>query len=427
MSDKKKEEIDNIKLKEEWATKLSMARLMASEKLAPYMSSILYLMVPVETDRIPAMAGITPNCKLYYNAKMLEERKISTRELALILLHEAGHIFQDYWDRQDCRDSKDWNIAADMEINDNIAQIDTLPEGLYHPVTFGLPPDKPAEWYYSEIKKKQIKIEIPQDCFPDDSPGNGEGGEGEGEDGDNKKPSQGQGSGEEEEEAGEKKKIQASPGRNKSEIEAAKQATAHQIKAQGNVPGGWLRKAEQLIAPPVLDWRRELTAAARSSIASTKYGLSDYSFSRPNRRHSKSNIIFPSMVTQIPNVGVLIDTSGSMSEKDLQDGLAQTRHILANIDGSIYLAVIDCTLQNFGKVKTVAEIAAKLAGGGGTDLREGFEKLIEVKCDVIIAISDCYATFPSEKPKGNTIFLITSGGTTPPWGKAIFMDGKTPE
>jgi predicted metal-dependent peptidase len=386
------------------AAKLSMARLRAGE-LAPYMSSILYLMIPTEDKRCPTM-GITQKCVLFYSPEFVEEKTVN--ELSIVLLHEAMHIYQDHWSRMDGRKHDLWNISADCEVDDDLERIDFLPEGMLVPQKFGLPPNKPAEWYYTKILENAIEIPCPNDMIMGDS--------------DDSNP----GDSDQKTQDGNNQQNEPTSGRTQSEIEAARTSTSEAIKQQGDVPGGLLRMAEKLTAPPLLDWKTELTAATVNSVATTKYGMSDYSFGRPNKRHQKSKILFPSMITHLPKVGVLIDTSGSMSEEDVGAGLAQIRHILSNLGSEVYLAVVDCSLQYFGRAKTVAEITTKLKGGGGTDLRPGFDKLTEVKCDVIIAVSDCYASFPEKQPAGKTIFLIPNGGTMAPWGKQVFMSGKTP-
>ena len=63
----------------------------------------------------------------------------------------------------------------------------------------------------------------------------------------------------------------------------------------GKVPGYLERYADEYLAPPKVNWKKELKARIRRCIQKVS-GMTDYAYSRPSRRHSSENIIFPSMI-----------------------------------------------------------------------------------------------------------------------------------
>jgi predicted metal-dependent peptidase len=72
-----------------------------------------------------------------------------------------------------------------------------------------------------------------------------------------------------------------------------------------------LRWAETLLHP-VVDWRQALQTSIRKGLFLTA-GKIDYSYRRPSRR-PVPNVILPSLVQPVPQVSVMLDTSGSMDD-----------------------------------------------------------------------------------------------------------------
>jgi predicted metal-dependent peptidase len=132
------------------------------------------------------------------------------------------------------------------------------------------------------------------------------------------------------------------------------------------------------------------------------------------------NVVLPSMVMPIPTVGVIVDTSGSMSEKELGEGLGQIRHVLSAIRAEVYLAICDCDVHNVRKIRTTKEVQASLVGGGGSDMSPAIAELEKLKCDFIIGISDCMVGYPDTPPRAKVIWLRTGDYTSdPPFGDVV--------
>ena len=138
----------------------------------------------------------------------------------------------------------------------------------------------------------------------------------------------------------------------------------------GNVPAGLLRWAEQLLEPAV-DWRKALAAELRRAVADTA-GAVDYSYRRPSRRASVAgHVVLPALRRPVPDIAVVCDTSGSMSEDLLAAALAEVEGLLRAVGLARQLRVLACDTA-VGPVRRVSSARqVELVGGGGTDMGAG--------------------------------------------------------
>jgi predicted metal-dependent peptidase len=92
-------------------------------------------------------------------------------------------------------------------------------------------------------------------------------------------------------------------------------------KEAGDVPAGLLRWADDVLKPKV-NWRRALTTELRKAVADT-LGAVDYSYRRPSLRATVAeDVVLPALRRPVPEVAVVCDTSGSMTEDLLAAALA---------------------------------------------------------------------------------------------------------
>ena len=116
------------------------------------------------------------------------------------------------------------------------------------------------------------------------------------------------------------------------------------------------------------------------------------------------------------DICVLIDTSGSMSQDDVLEGLSGVKNIIEN-DRHCYTTVleVDAAVEKEYQVKRLKDIQFNIKGRGGTTLTPGLERARELGCDVCLAFTDGYTeniNMISRKrlPK-KLIWVITSNGT----------------
>lgn len=225
----------------------------------------------------------------------------------------------------------------------------------------------------------------------------------------------------------------AAPGVTPAEAELIRRAVAtaivqHAQKTRGKVPGHWERWAEDTLRPPKVDWRKELAAAIRHAIADMA-GAADYSYRKPSRRQSAvSGIVLPGLKQPLPRVAVIIDTSGSVSDAELEVAVAEVGGILQALgfrEGVTVLAV-DAAVQATGKVFSPKQVRHLLQGGGGTDMCVGINAAAKMrpKPQVVITITDGVTPWPNTPPAGirPITVLLGNSGEAPKWGKVIRVE-----
>lgn len=361
--------------------------------------------------------GVDQYWRLYYNPEYIKDMPVE--ELSTVLYHELNHILRDHHGRAEKYDrylvmayGSKWGISTDLEINDDIDNEGLqLPKGCIRPKTWqpkALPENKMAEEYMNMLPDPEfIEIEI----------GVGAGDCGSGADGEKR-----------EYELGEP--TEKSPGVRKGEgdlirRDVAQKAIEHAAKEIGSVPANFLRWAKKIVKSEV-DWRKELSAVIKSSIAEVR-GFNDFTFRRPARRQPFPEIKLPSMVSPIPKVAIQTDTSGSISDAMLATNLAEVDGILRTIgyrDDVVHFSV-DAAVGKVRKVHRASQI--KFEGGGGTDMGVGIEfaKTLRPRIDILVIITDGYTPWPDVPPPYRTVVVLLADGTSPSWARTIRV--KPPE
>ncbi|HKJ80977.1 MAG TPA: VWA-like domain-containing protein, partial [Ignavibacteriaceae bacterium] len=116
------------------------------------------------------------------------------------------------------------------------------------------------------------------------------------------------------------------------------------------------------------------------------------------------------------DICVLIDTSGSMSNDDIKEGLSGIKDIIEK-DRSCYTTVleVDAGVEKEYVCKKVRDIQFNIKGRGGTTLGPGLDRARELNCDVCLAFTDGYTEninqIPRKRLPKKLIWVITHGGT----------------
>lgn len=219
-----------------------------------------------------------------------------------------------------------------------------------------------------------------------------------------------------------------------------REQTARQIqehaKSRGNVPGGWSRWADTILKPQV-DWRRELKSVVRRT-CDTVTGARDYTYQRPSRRASVSPyVVLPALrAPRPPQVAVVVDTSGSVSDRMLGQALGDMTALLKQVTsgGGDSLKIIACDAVA-AAMKSVRSMSAltSLDGGGGTDMRVGINAAAALtpKADLIVTFTDGETPWPDAPPAANArakyVAVLLAGDTSthyavPEWIHKIVVD-----
>ena len=414
--------------------KMAAARLAAAES-RPYLSTALWALVPIKTDQVDTLS-VDRHWRLYWNPGFV--KTITLKQLSGVLQHEVWHLLREHPHRAKrlgiTRETKDrWNVAADIEINDDLVREGIeLPDPVL-PASFNLPSELLAEEYYQQIGGGSESgggdgAQGNGASSRSQSPGSSSDQSDAGDDGGSSKdtpgsepPGRGPGSGRcgscahgiaepWELPADTKKPIVTSTEAGLIRQEVARRIEQH-IKNRGDTPAGTRRWAEELLQPPKVDWRKLLAGAVRASLSHTS-GCVDYSYSRPSRRQSASQngIIFPAMRRPLPTVLVIVDTSGSMDAHDLGLALVELRGVLrAAGQGRTKFMACDAAVGPCQSLRNSKD--AELVGGGGTDMRIAIAEAerLRPRPDTIIVMTDGHTPYPETKPHGMKTIVALVG------------------
>jgi predicted metal-dependent peptidase len=371
----------------------------------PFWATILVTKNFVENDQIPTMC--TDGRKIMYNPKFV--KSLSFQEAMGVVVHEAYHILLMHMIRLGNRNPMVANMAMDYAINPLVQKAGfTLPKSCLFDKKFDN-----MEWeaIYSILMKNIKEIEI--------SMGNGEG---EGKEGEGKTftgnvggvtaPKNEDGSALSESDT---KKLE-------QEIKQAVQGALQAAKKIGNVPAGMERLVKELLEP-VVNWK----AVIQEMVVSNS--RNDYSWVKPNRRYVQSGFMLPSL--EKPEVGdivVGIDTSGSMSERDLQEIASELQSILSTYNTKIFVVYWDTKAYPHEEFESGDDcVSLKMIGGGGTDIGSFFNYIYkhDFEPSMVLCFTDGYVgnTFPKKKPDCRTLFVLNQKNESfnAPFGEVITM------
>jgi predicted metal-dependent peptidase len=333
----------------------------------PYLGTALYALQRVSRPGLGTMA-VDRRWRLYFDPETIVAWGVA--KTGGVVYHELCHLLREHADRAPIGgDPFLWNVAGDAEINDDLESEEVkLPGHPAYPRTIGQPDGRLAEEYYAAIAKtadtrdRRASSRPLGDCQEGSGPfpGFSLNGASAGravvvEDPELIRPSLlGYGSGASGNEDVQGHETTAGlalpPGLAAAEAIVLRRQVAVAIREHartpGRVSGHWARWAEAKLEPRV-DWRHELAAAVRSAIGSVA-GASDYSYTRPSRRQPCfDRIVVPSLRQPVPRVAVVVDTSGSVDDDLLAQGLAEVASILRSVgqrDG-LWVLAVDAAVQ----------------------------------------------------------------------------------
>jgi predicted metal-dependent peptidase len=388
--------------------KLLAARLWAVRRY-PYLTAALFASPVVAAPGLKG-AAVDEAWRLYIDPETVDKQSVEI--LGGLLVHHAGHLVRDHAGRAkslgvERKMNKDWALAADAEINDDLVGTGLrLPEDRVVPHELGWKPGRLAEEYYHA---PHLDTSSEPDC------GSGSDGrvrdwELRGEQGSGLPP-------------GEQHLLRS---------QVASEVLSYCREGVGRLSAGWRRWAEDMLDPKV-DWRRVLAAEIRKGL-STVSGKVDYTYRRPSRRASSSpGIILPALERPVPEVLVLCDTSGSMGDEELATVLAEVDGLLKGVGlarNRVRVMAVDAAVQTVQQVTSARQI--NLVGGGGTDMGAGLVAAgrLRPRPSVVVVLTDGMTPWPSAAPKGMQVVVgmianRVQGGRpwpAPPWARVVPID-----
>lgn len=328
---------------------------------------------------------------IFYNPEFVKE--LSLKHLIFVVAHEVMHCVWQHMTRRGARDPKKWNMAGDYVINDMLKNLKDsrgnhsfeMPDmGLWSAAFSG--PDWTADKVYNHLPDP-----------PPDKQGTGEAGGAmddvlDGED------------------ASERAQMER-------EWKVATIQAANGARMHGKLPADLERLLVSLLKPQV-NWVERL----RNFVSETT--KDDYNWTRPNRRFE--DIYLPSLFDEtVGDIAVVIDDSGSISDKVLQAFGAEIAAIMQDVrPKTTHLMYCDAAVSAHYELGPDDTPEFRCHGGGGTDFAPPFEMLAEKeiipKC--LIYLTDLCGPHGPEAPYPVLWVCVTD--LIAPWGETLPIDVK---
>jgi len=200
----------------------------------------------------------------------------------------------------------------------------------------------------------------------------------------------------------------------KAEAETKWKTRISQARQLARQQGQGLGQLEQVIdelLEPKIHWRELL----RDFIISS--AKSDYRLTPPSRRYLHLGMYLPSIYGDEVEIAFAVDTSASMTDKEVIEGFSEAQAICSQFANHIiHWYQADWGIQEY-KVIDVYEpdIPRKIRGRGGTSFIPVFEDIQERKLNIscLIYFTDLQGSFPESSPPYPVLWLTTSNETAP--------------
>jgi predicted metal-dependent peptidase len=344
----------------------------------------------------------TDGRKFYYNSEFINN--LPLKQLEFLFGHEVLHVVYDHMGRRGERDPKLWNIADDYCVNADLIEQrvgEKIPVALYDAKFKGQSAEEVYDYLYENAEKIDIG-KLLQQVLDEHLDGEGDGdGDGEGDDDGKGRPKLNK----EERDA------------IRDEIKEAVLQAAQAVGA-GNLPAGVKRMITDL-TEPVISWQELLQQQIQSIIKD------DFTWMRPSRRGWHMDAIMPGMKPgETIDICIAIDTSGSISQRDIRDFMTEIQGIMDSYNEyKIKVWCFDTEIyneQDFSSENLDDISEYEPAGGGGTDFMANWEYMkehnIEPKKFIMFTDGMPFGEW-GEESYCDTVWIIKGNpGCEPPWG-----------
>lgn len=173
-----------------------------------------------------------------------------------------------------------------------------------------------------------------------------------------------------------------------------------------------------------LDWRKILNDFLQERIC-------DYSFSPPDRRFSETDFFLPDFNEKeyvSKDVLFMVDTSGSINDKELSSVYSEIKGAIEQFDGKLSgkLGFFDWDVKEPQPFENVDDLTRIIPyGGGGTDFTVIFEYIKENYSNelpaCVVIFTDGDGPYPDEEDTMSlpVLWIVNNNRHIPPFGKVI--------
>ena len=370
----------------------------------------------------------------YYNPGYIG--RLTLEQTQFVLAHEAMHCALSHFARRNHRQKHRWDVACDYAVNmilddERMAgPEDALMNASYRGLT--------AEEIYPVLHEDPPEETQDLHLFDNDSQDDGENdSDSQGQDSEqgqnnNAEQEQSDGAGgQHQDEQGEADIVQGvdgslaspppppmDPDKLDEQWKGRLAAAAQAAQQAGKLSASLMRFVDNLLAPQ-LPWRA-LLARYMMNVA-----RDDYSFQRISRRDS--NALLPRLFSQGLKVVVALDTSGSVTDMELKEFLAEVDALKGQVRAEVTLHACDDKLAEAGPwyfaLWEALDLPEGVQGGGGTDFRPVFDWLEQEQAnpDLLVYFTDAEGRFPEIEPAYPVVWLV-KGKAPVPFGNRIQLN-----
>lgn len=359
------------------------------------------LQIKEADDWLPTAA--TDGRHIFFNRKFFEP--LTSKQVEFVIAHEILHAVFDHMGRNEGRDRKIYNIAADYCVNGQLVRDkigDVPPEiKIFHdPKYYGWSAEQVYDDIYDKMDDQELEalgqlLDEHVDWGKSDGDGSGN------------KPQYSK---------EDLKKI-------RDEMREAVMQAA-QAAGAGNVPASVARMIKELTEPK-MNWREILRQQIQSTIKN------DYTFTRPNRKGWHMSAILPGTnYDETIDICVSIDMSGSIGDEQAKDFLSEIKGIMEEYkDFKIKLWCFDTQVYNeadFDGYNMDEFMSYEPMGGGGTefDVNWDYMKAHQIQPKKFIMFTDGYPWGSwGDENYCDTVFIIHGNNTVvPPFGEYAYYE-----
>ena len=355
----------------------------------PFFGTLALRLKPISDDSVPT--ACTNGQFIAFNPKWF--LKLREEERVGLIAHEVMHVALMHMLRREERDAVKWNVAGDYVINNALLKS-----------KFILPHTELIDPKYDNMSTEEIYALLPEDIKDGTGPGDillldGDDPGGCGAVIDHPSVSDGSASG----------KFEA-------EIEIAVQQAAEAAKAMGKLPGHLQTLIEKALAPKV-DWKMVLARFLRTN------NKSDFTWIKPNRRFISRGLYLPSLHTPaLEEIAVAVDTSGSVSEAELEQFTGEITSILHDTNPEL-IHFLQCDTKVCADTEYTREnlpLKITYEGRGGTRFSPVMKYLKENHPNIsaLVYLTDLESDDFGDAPHYPVLWISTAS-TEAPYGEVI--------
>jgi len=355
----------------------------------PFFGTLALFLRPVEDPSVPT-AGTDGSC-LYYNPGWIGElaARRGLDAVAGVVAHEVLHCALGHLWRRGGREKARWNLAADLAVNLLLEEAGVkLPDGALKDRTFR---NMPAEEIYARLSLYRVAL-APQAWGWHEKWG-------------------GQPEGEEHEQEQAPRELE----------DLWKQRVAGAVQAarlRGNLPG-WAEVVVREASRPRVSWRDVMARF----LSRARF---EYSWLSPDRRFVHAGLYVPGYGGEgVEELVVAVDTSGSISEEELEQFAAEAAGLWAQDVFTMH--VVDCDVRTYHWYTLERGDAfplLRLSGRGGTDFRPVFDEVARrgIQPTALVFLTDGEGLYPDSPPAYPVLWVLCRDATgQPPWGQVVRM------